>query len=94
MPHPIRAARDLVARYAEPCAARQTALDALDELTQYIEDDLRHCVDCGSSFFLTGPQREFFASRGLREPIRCKPCRDARRFGTPTRGRVSDAAGF
>jgi hypothetical protein len=86
MGHPIDVAMDLVERYAAVCEDRQTALDALARLRVYATGDERACADCGETFYLTEPQREFFLSRGLAEPVRCNPCRDARRAALAERG--------
>ncbi len=38
------------------------------------------CRDCGNSFLFTGGEQEFYASKGLQnEPVRCPPCRSARK---------------
>lgn len=37
------------------------------------------CKDCGQNFTFTAGEQEFFQSKGFSEPIRCKPCRDARK---------------
>jgi hypothetical protein len=77
--HPLETARHLIAQFAPLTADRQVALDAIDAMLPYTNDDERSCADCGAVYYMTEPQREYFASRGLKEPVRCKPCRDARR---------------
>lgn len=38
------------------------------------------CRDCGGSFTFTAGEQEFYASKGLQnEPVRCPPCRSARK---------------
>lgn len=37
------------------------------------------CRDCGSSFTFTDGEQEFYASRNLSAPQRCKSCRDKRK---------------
>ena len=38
------------------------------------------CRDCSNSFLFTGGEQEFYASKGLQnEPVRCPPCRSARK---------------
>lgn len=42
------------------------------------------CRDCGKTFTFTEGEQEFYASKDLSEPQRCKECRQARkaeRFG-------------
>lgn len=42
------------------------------------------CRDCGKEFTFTEGEQQFFQSRGLLNPQRCKDCRNARksqRFG-------------
>ena len=38
----------------------------------------RECVDCGCRFRISASERNFFITRGLELPRRCKQCRDAR----------------
>jgi len=37
------------------------------------------CKDCGGSFIVTTSEQDFFASRELAIPKRCKPCRRLRK---------------
>ncbi|HZS08600.1 MAG TPA: zinc-ribbon domain containing protein [Blastocatellia bacterium] len=37
------------------------------------------CADCRRSFTVTEGEQEFFQSRGMSEPKRCKECRQARK---------------
>ena len=37
------------------------------------------CTDCGNAFTFTEGEQEFYASKNLSNPQRCKDCRDARR---------------
>jgi CxxC-x17-CxxC domain-containing protein len=38
------------------------------------------CRDCGNNFVFTAGEQEFYASKGLQnEPVRCPPCRSARK---------------
>ncbi len=37
------------------------------------------CRDCGSSFTFTEGEQEFYDSKGLSAPQRCKDCRSARK---------------
>ena len=50
------------------------------------------CRDCNNSFLFTGGEQEFYASKGLQnEPVRCPPCRSARksnRVNEPEEGYV------
>jgi hypothetical protein len=86
MAHPLDTARQLVERFAPVCSARDDALVALEALQEYAQGDERVCRTCGETFYLTEPQREFFRSRGLKEPVTCKPCRETRRQVLHTHG--------
>ena len=50
------------------------------------------CRDCSKPFIFTGGEQEFYASKGLQnEPVRCPPCRSARksnRLSEPEEGYV------
>jgi len=37
------------------------------------------CRDCGNNFTFTEGEQEFYASKDLSEPQRCKDCRSARK---------------
>jgi len=37
------------------------------------------CTQCGRPFVFTAAEQVFFAEHGLRDPKRCRPCRDSRR---------------
>ena len=41
-------------------------------------DFLLKCIDCGAGFFTVGEQ-DFYLSKGLETPKRCKPCRDKKK---------------
>lgn len=42
------------------------------------------CRDCGTDFIFTAGEQEFYASKGLQnEPVRCPPCRSARKSSRP-----------
>lgn len=44
------------------------------------EDKIIICKDCGQEFTFTAGEQEFYAARGFdNAPLRCKPCRDARK---------------
>jgi hypothetical protein len=43
------------------------------------EDREITCKDCGGNFIFTVGEQEFFQQKGFSEPVRCKPCRDARK---------------
>ena len=43
--------------------------------------EIRICKDCGKSFELCGGERDFFLSKRLQLPKRCKPCRKAKSKG-------------
>lgn len=42
-------------------------------------DKTLHCPDCNTDFTFTDGEQRFYASKGLAEPRRCKPCRDRRK---------------
>jgi CxxC-x17-CxxC domain-containing protein len=42
-------------------------------------DQVITCRDCGNTFTFTQGEQEFFASRGLQAPQRCKDCRNSRK---------------
>lgn len=45
------------------------------------------CIDCSGDFTFTEGEQQFYSSKGLNEPRRCKPCRQARKAqntNTPT----------
>ena len=50
------------------------------------------CRDCSTNFVFTGGEQEFYATKGLQnEPVRCPPCRSARksnRINEPEEGYV------
>ena len=63
------------------------------------EDRTLACKDCSQDFTFTSKEQEFYAEKGFtNDPVRCKPCRDARKAsmnrnrggggrGGPPRGR-------
>lgn len=51
------------------------------------QDKTITCRDCGEDFVFTAGEQEFYATKGFdNEPTRCKPCRETRKAGRPTRG--------
>ena len=46
------------------------------------------CAECGNTFPFTEREQDYYTSRNLSQPKRCKTCRDARRsqFGGNQRG--------
>ena len=42
------------------------------------ETYLLYCIDCGAGFFTEG-EKEFYESKGLTIPTRCKNCREKRK---------------
>jgi hypothetical protein len=49
--------------------------------SQFIEDQLLTCVDCGSDFTFTGGEARFYLSKGLTiPPHRCPECRRRRKL--------------
>jgi hypothetical protein len=75
-----------VTKYAALSSDRDIALAALDRLRVDIDADERQCADCGVTWYLVEPVREYFRARGLREPVRCKSCRETRKAALETRG--------
>ena len=42
-----------------------------------------NCRDCGKQFNFTAGEQEFYAEKGFEnEPVRCKECRNKKRFGS------------
>ena len=37
------------------------------------------CCECGQSFLFSDAEQEFYASKAMKQPKRCKPCRRARK---------------
>lgn len=37
------------------------------------------CIDCGEAFPFSVAEQRFYAERGVRQPVRCQPCRASRR---------------
>lgn len=47
------------------------------------EDKTIKCLDCGVEFVFSAGEQEFYASKGFcNDPVRCKPCRMARKAGS------------
>lgn len=44
-----------------------------------MEDKTLTCKDCGAEFTFTVREQEFYKQNNFSEPLRCKPCRDARK---------------
>ena len=42
--------------------------------------EIKTCKDCGIEFEFKAGEREFYASKGLVEPLRCKDCRAIRKM--------------
>lgn len=57
------------------------------------EDQTLTCVQCGSQFVFSGEEQEFFESKGLGTPKRCKDCRAERRRGRRGGGRGGGGRG-
>ena len=43
--------------------------------------EIRNCKDCGESFEISEGERDFFLSKRLQLPKRCKSCRKAKSKG-------------
>ncbi len=48
-------------------------------MSQKFHDKEVTCKDCGNPFTITSGEQEFFASRDMVNPKRCKPCRRAKK---------------
>lgn len=50
-------------------------------------DTLLSCCDCTTEFVFTAREKEFYASKELNDPKRCKPCREKKKatFGKQPR---------
>ncbi len=45
-----------------------------------LEDKTLKCKECGQEFVFTAGEQEFYAQKGFQnEPVRCGPCRQARK---------------
>ena len=54
------------------------------EATVAFIDKQLTCRDCSGNFIFTSGEQEFYASKGLQnEPVRCPPCRSARKTNRP-----------
>ncbi len=54
------------------------------EATVAFIDKQLTCRDCSGNFVFTAGEQEFYASKGLQnEPVRCPPCRSARKTNRP-----------
>ena len=42
----------------------------------------RVCKDCGKEFYLGKSEIDFFVRKELQVPVRCRPCRNKKRFST------------
>ena len=49
------------------------------------------CRECGTSFTFTEAEQEFYASKDLSDPQRCKPCRQARKQDRLANRQMHDA---
>lgn len=47
--------------------------------TNKYQDRAIFCVDCEKDFIFTAEEQQFFYSKGLSTPKRCKPCRKTRK---------------
>ena len=50
-----------------------------DALKNYLADIEIICKDCGKSFTWLAGEQEFYKSKGLQPPGRCRPCRQAKK---------------
>ena len=51
----------------------------MDDLRKTKFKDIKiECVDCGITFTWVAGEQLFYASKGLAQPKRCKPCRAQR----------------
>jgi len=51
-----------------------------------MSDEVINCADCRTDFTFTASEAEFFASKGLTKPKRCKGCRQKRRDAKAVEG--------
>lgn len=47
-------------------------------MSDYTDQEIK-CKDCKTDFTFTAGEQQFFAERQLNSPVRCKPCREARK---------------
>lgn len=52
-----------------------------------MEDKTLTCKDCGAEFTFTVREQEFYKQNNFTEPLRCKPCRDARKRANGNRNK-------
>jgi len=42
-------------------------------------DETLKCVDCPNTFVFTQRDKDFFAEKGFKKPLRCKDCRQKKK---------------
>lgn len=47
-------------------------------MSGFVDRELQ-CKDCPNKFIFSAGEQEFFAQKQLQDPVRCKPCRAAKR---------------
>ncbi len=47
-------------------------------MQEFVDQELK-CKDCPCTFVFSAGEQKFFAEKGLQPPVRCKPCRQARK---------------
>jgi len=47
-------------------------------MTDFTDQEI-DCKDCQATFVFTAGEQKFFAERQFTTPVRCKPCREARK---------------
>lgn len=69
-------------------------MNCVDEIFNHFEKllsdhkILKYCIDCKSRFKLERREIEFYSSKSLNLPKRCKPCRDAKKENKSTTGGI------
>ena len=65
-----------------------------------LEDKTLKCKECGQDFVFSAGEQEFYAQKGFEnQPVRCAPCRQARKKersatgGAPSREQTGVGAG-
>jgi hypothetical protein len=60
-------------------------MDTPEQLTDNDgQDQQRRCCDCGRAFTWNVGEQAFYAQRKLFPPLRCRPCRQARKAAGAT----------
>lgn len=59
---------------------------------EFVDRELQ-CKDCPTKFIFSAGEQEFFAQKQLQDPVRCKPCRAAKRAQKDAQGGSGNGGG-